>query len=67
MEYDNSMCKYCKYRSSWDCDGYYPVKGCGNWSLDGDTLTDGQVKRIKKALMLTLDTDLVSDTDLFIV
>lgn len=64
MEYDNSICKYCKYRNSWDCsEGYYPAKGCENWSLDDYTLTDEQIKRIKKALMLTIDTELTSDTD----
>lgn len=63
MEYDNSICKYCKYRNSWDCsEGYYPTKGCENWNLDEYSLTNEQSNRIKAALMLTLDTDLVSDT-----
>ena len=61
MEYDNSICKYCKYRNSWDCsEGYYPTKGCENWSLDDYALTDEQVKHIKKALMLTIDAELTS-------
>ena len=64
MEYENSMCKYCKYRNSWDCsEGYYPTKGCENWSLDDRTLTNEQNKRIKAALMLTIDTGLTYDTD----
>lgn len=64
MEYDNSICKYCKYRNSWDCsEGYYPVKGCENWSLNDYTLTDGQTERIKNALMLTIDTELTLDMD----
>lgn len=56
MEYDNSICKYCKYRNSWDCsEGCYPTKGCESWSLDDYALTDEQTKRIKNALMLTID------------
>lgn len=64
MEYENSMCKYCKYRNSWDCsDGYYPTKGCKNWSLDDCTLTNEQNEHIKAALMLTIDMGLTYDTD----
>lgn len=64
MEYENSICRYCKYCNGWDCsEGYYPTKGCENWSLDDSTLTNEQNKRIKAALMLTIDAGLTYDTD----
>ena len=38
---DNSKCKHCKYRHSWDCDDGlpYPDGGCENFELDKSTLT----------------------------
>lgn len=35
-------CDFCKYRYSWDCDDGlpYPKNGCGNFSLDENTLTE---------------------------
>ncbi len=55
MDNENSVCKYCKYRNSWDCgDVPHPKDGCGSWSLDADTLSDKQTKTLKRVLISTL-------------
>ena len=57
MEYDNSICKYCKYRNSWVCsEGYYPTKGCENWNLDDYTWyrTDIRYRLVNRRIILTL-------------
>lgn len=55
MEYDNSLCRYCSYRNSWDCsENYYSEQGCENWSLDVDTLSEKQKNHIKNALLCTI-------------
>lgn len=43
---ENSKCKYCKYRHSWDCDdGWaYPKNGCENFELDKNTLNKNEKK-----------------------
>lgn len=50
---DNSICRYCKYRYSWDCDDMecYPKEGCENWTLDIVRLSDKQLSTIKKILI----------------
>lgn len=41
---ENSKCKYCKYRHSWDCDDGlpYPNEGCENFEIDKSTLTKNE-------------------------
>lgn len=46
-----SVYRHCKYRNSWDCeDGYCNCENCGDFILDGDTLTKKQQKAIKRIL-----------------
>lgn len=46
-----SLCKYCAYHGSWDCeDGYYCPDNCDHFKLDYDTLSKKQKKKIKKIL-----------------
>ena len=55
MNYENTVCQYCRYRNSWDCDeNYHPKEGCDSWALDEYTLTDKQKKHIKNALLIKL-------------
>lgn len=58
--YENTMCQFCKFRNSWDCEENYcnyPKEGCDNWSLDESTLNDKQKKHIKNALLVELLTE----------
>ena len=47
-----SVCEHCCYRYSWDCDDGlpYPDKGCNDFKLDFETLTEKQKKTIRKIL-----------------
>lgn len=60
-EYEHSICKYCNQRNCWDCsDNNYPIKGCGNWTLDSNTLSNVQLQKIKNVLLYNM---MESETD----
>lgn len=60
-EYDHSICHYCSQRNCWDCsDNNYPTRGCGNWKLDSDTLSEEQLNKIKNVLLYNM---MESETD----
>ena len=46
-----SLCNYCEYHNSYDCeDGYDRSENCDNFKLDFITLSKKQKKKIKKFL-----------------
>ena len=54
-EYENSLCRYCEYRNSWDCsEGCYPVEGCENWCLDSCSLSEEQKSKIRGTLLSSI-------------
>lgn len=50
-----SVCDYCKFRNSWDCEYSHPKKGCDYFHLDFDTLSEKQKKAIRRALIAQED------------
>lgn len=57
-EYENSLCRYCEYRNSWDCsEGCYPAEGCENWRLDPCSLSDEQKSKIRRDLLSSILTN----------
>lgn len=46
-----SVCNYCAYRNSYDCeDEYDRSENCESFKLDFETLSKKQKKKIKKIL-----------------
>ena len=46
-----SVCNYCKYRNSWDCESCHPKNGCDDFHLDFETLSKKQQKAIRRTLI----------------
>lgn len=46
-----SVCDYCKFRWSWDCESYHPKNGCDDFHLDFETLSKKQQKAIRRTLI----------------